>query len=127
MGINFGGERSRKSRLKEIVVVSLTLFAVFLAISFLSYHPTDPSLNSVGTEKGALNWGGVVGSYFADAGYQLLGLTCFLLPLICLAMVAYIIFKPNLASRIGKVAGFVILIIAVAALLELVVGYLNIE
>lgn len=127
MSINFGGVRSRKSRLKEIVVVSLTLFAVFLFISFLSYHPTDSSLNSVGTERGALNWGGIVGSYLADAGYQLLGLTCFLLPLICLAIVAYIIFKPDLASRIGKLAGFVILIVAVAALLELVVGNLNIE
>lgn len=127
MGINFGGERSEKSRLKEIVVVSLTLFAIFLAISFLSYHPIDPSLNSVGTDKGALNWGGVVGSYLADAGYQLLGLTCFLLPLICLAIVAYIIFKPDLASRVGKVVGFVILTIAMAALLELVIGYLDIE
>lgn len=127
MGINFAGERSGKSRLKEIGVVSLTLFAVFLAISFISYHPTDPSLNSVGTEKGALNWGGIVGSYFADAAYQLLGLTCFLLPLICLAIVAYIIFKPSLSSHLGKIIGFAVLITAIAALLELVVGNLRIE
>lgn len=127
LGINFGGERSRKSRLTEISVVSLSIFAIFLVISFLSYHPTDPSLNSVGTNKVALNWGGVVGSYFADAGYQLLGLTSFLLPLICLALVAYIIFRPNLVSRVGKAFGFLTLIIATAALLELVMGNLKID
>ncbi|MFC2074684.1 DNA translocase FtsK 4TM domain-containing protein [Bdellovibrionota bacterium] len=127
MAISIVRQRSKQSRVREISVILLSLFAVFLTISFISYHPSDPSLNSVGTSNAAQNWGGLIGGYFADAAYQLLGLTCFLLPLICLAVVTYIVFRPQIAGHIAKAFGFLIMLLSFAALLELVIGHLIID
>jgi len=67
---------------KLLGAVALGIFVVFLALSLLSYHASDPSMNTVaGTPP--RNMMGVMGSYAADFLLWLLGLgVVMLLPLI---------------------------------------------
>jgi len=48
----------------------------------ISYHPQDPSWNSVTGATRALNLTGLAGSYIADLSFQLLGLSAFSLPVL---------------------------------------------
>ena len=61
-----------------IGAVALGLFALFYALSVLSYSPADPSFNSA---AGVVehNWMGRVGAYLADAALFLFGLPAILL------------------------------------------------
>ncbi len=67
---------------KLLGALALGIFVVFLALSLLSYHASDPSMNTVaGTPP--RNMMGVMGSYAADFLLWLLGLgVVMLLPLI---------------------------------------------
>src|SRR5690606_14143941 len=47
---------------------------IFLALSLYSFHPTDPSLNSIGTSLKVQNYCGYFGSFLSDILYQLFGL-----------------------------------------------------
>lgn len=63
----------KKHRNDLFAIVFLT-GAVFLALSFISYNPYDPSLNSLGKGLRATNYCGVVGSFLADIMFQFFGL-----------------------------------------------------
>lgn len=63
-------ERSRKNRLKGALVLGAL---VFISLSLYSYHPQDPSLNSVGLSLKVNNLCGFVGSSLADLLYQFFG------------------------------------------------------
>lgn len=63
----------KKHRNDLFAIVFLT-GAVFLALSFISYNPYDPSLNSLGKGLKATNYCGVVGSFLADIMFQFFGL-----------------------------------------------------
>lgn len=54
--------------------------AVFLLFALSTYHPKDPSFNSLNWSPGVENACGIVGSFVADALLQLLGLSAFLIP-----------------------------------------------
>ena len=60
----------RKNRLKGVLILGLT---VFLSLSFFSYNPHDPSLNSFGLSLKVANYCGFVGASLADMFYQLFG------------------------------------------------------
>lgn len=47
---------------------------IFLALALYSYHPSDPSLNSIGKSLSVKNYCGYFGSFLSDIVYQLLGL-----------------------------------------------------
>jgi DNA segregation ATPase FtsK/SpoIIIE, S-DNA-T family len=62
-----------------LVLVSLLLF-----LSLVTYHPTDPSLNTASGEvlpSAIHNWIGLSGAWLSDLMLQTLGLSSFLLPL----------------------------------------------
>lgn len=52
---------------------------IFLTLALLSYHPTDPSLNTIGKALRVQNYCGYFGSFLSDILYQLLGLSAWLL------------------------------------------------
>ncbi len=52
---------------------------MFLFFALMSYHPSDPSFNSTGTGIKINNYCGILGSYLADALYQILGISSALL------------------------------------------------
>ena len=49
-------------------------FGLFLGLSLLSYLPTDPSFNSIGQGWKTANYCGLIGSFTADAIFQVFGL-----------------------------------------------------
>ena len=63
---------------KEILGVALAGVFLFLFVSLLSYHPFDPSFNTV-TEGAAKNLCGKVGSYISDVFMQIFGMMSYLL------------------------------------------------
>jgi S-DNA-T family DNA segregation ATPase FtsK/SpoIIIE len=68
------------NRLREGLLLVTAAFAVFLLISFSSYHSIDPGWSSTGSGTQVLNWGGRAGSFLADVFLSLFGIISFLFP-----------------------------------------------
>ncbi|MBF0555254.1 MAG: DNA translocase FtsK 4TM domain-containing protein [Nitrospirae bacterium] len=64
----------------EIRGVVAALFAVFCAVSLFTYDKWDPSPFTY-TERQARNYAGVVGAYFSDTVFSLIGTSAFIIPL----------------------------------------------
>jgi S-DNA-T family DNA segregation ATPase FtsK/SpoIIIE len=72
-----------KKRLKRELTALIFLFlAVFIGACLVSYNSFDPSYNTAHSSgvTDVSNWGGLIGSYLADALFQLIGLTAFIVP-----------------------------------------------
>jgi S-DNA-T family DNA segregation ATPase FtsK/SpoIIIE len=112
-------EKGRLNREIWGVVISVT--ALLMIISLLSYNPTDRSLN---TPSGALethNWGGFVGAYLADLLLQGLGYSSYLLPLF-LFLAAYQLFLASYKGvRPTRATGYALLLLSAAVLLSLLI------
>ena len=61
--------------------LALVAGGVFLAVALAGFDPADPSFNSLG-EGAPANPAGLAGAYLADAVYQVVGLSGWLLPLV---------------------------------------------
>ncbi len=109
-------EKSRLNR--EFLAVLVSISALLIIISLLSYAPRDPSLNTSARAIETQNRVGIVGAYLADILLQGLGFASYLLP-IFLCIVAYQMFRPS-HSRIplGKIAGYGVFLISIAVILD---------
>ncbi|MEI6729700.1 MAG: DNA translocase FtsK 4TM domain-containing protein, partial [Pseudomonadota bacterium] len=58
--------------IKEIIGLGLLIFAVFLLVSIIGFHDSDPSLN-MATERNTLNYAGKFGAYIAGPLLQSVG------------------------------------------------------
>ena len=112
-------ERSRLNREFFGVLVSVT--ALLMIISLLSYAPRDPSLNTSSRPIETQNRVGIVGAYLADILLQSFGLASYLLP-IFLCIVAFQMFRSNYRKiPLSKFAGYGIFLISIAVILDLFV------
>jgi len=110
--------KPRKER-REIWAIVFLCFFVFLTLALSSYHPTDPSLNSVASSKLVQNLTGLVGSYTADFLFQTFGLSAFLI-LFSLIFLAYCSFFPSQVDRkIFKFFGFSMLVVFASGFVSL--------
>ncbi|MGN6591740.1 MAG: DNA translocase FtsK [Terriglobales bacterium] len=66
-------------RFNELVGLLISVLATLLCLALVSYHPADPSLNTVAAAARPANWVGPVGATVADLLFQSLGLAAFLL------------------------------------------------
>src|SRR5215831_5749072 len=74
-------------RLNELIGFLCIVVALLMTGALISYSPKDPSFNVAGSPNVAVaNWIGPIGSYGADALFQLLGYGSFLLPMALLAL-----------------------------------------
>jgi len=67
---------------RDIAGILWLALALFLGMALISYHPSDPSFNSVnsgGTLKSVSNLCGYFGSFLSDLLYQLLGIAAWVL------------------------------------------------
>ncbi|MHB1949274.1 MAG: DNA translocase FtsK [Gammaproteobacteria bacterium] len=68
------------NRIREgLFIISIT-FAIFLIISFSSYHSSDPGWSSTGVGNNIANWGGRAGAFLADVFLSIFGCMSFVLP-----------------------------------------------
>jgi S-DNA-T family DNA segregation ATPase FtsK/SpoIIIE len=112
-------ERSRLNR--EFLGVLVSVTALLMVISLLSYAPRDPSLNTSSRAIDTQNRVGIVGAYLADILLQGLGFASYLLP-IFLCIVAFQMFRSNYQRiPLGKIAGYGVFLISIAVILDLFV------
>lgn len=70
---------SYQKKRSEIAGILWAMAGLVGLLSLWSYHPLDPSLNSVSTERSPLNWTGYFGSYLSDIFYQIFGLSTWII------------------------------------------------
>ena len=94
----------RKILIREIIAISCLTLAVFIGCCLISYNPSDPSFNTVDSSGigDVNNWGGIVGSYLADALFQLIGLCAFIVPItmIWVSLKFFLLSKINIRYHI---------------------------
>ena len=71
---------TRNRRLNELVGLLVLAAATLLLLALVSYRPTDPSFDTVGSGP-VRNWIGPLGAHLSDAILQVEGLSSYLLPL----------------------------------------------
>lgn len=110
---------------RDVVGIAWVAVSCFLALSLLTYHSTDPSLNS--TSSGAVksagplvhNACGYFGSFLADILFQLFGITAFSLVMISGSR-AVSAFKGNIKGpRLFRVLLLAIFLLTLSSLLGL--------
>jgi S-DNA-T family DNA segregation ATPase FtsK/SpoIIIE len=113
---------TENNRLNELIGFLGVTIAILLALALISYSPHDPSFNvSAGSPDvpGARNWIGPVGAYGADLLFQGFGYAAFLLPVGIFAVGFRWFRSETLDSPVIKLAGYVVLVLMVPALLTL--------
>jgi len=119
----------KKSRVKrEIIAVSCLFLAVFIGCCLVSYNPSDPSYNTVRSSgiRGIHNWGGIVGSYLADALFQLIGLSALLVPVMLLWIALKLFFTTKLRPDYVAMVSCGFLMLSLSGLMSLGWGDLKI-
>jgi S-DNA-T family DNA segregation ATPase FtsK/SpoIIIE len=102
---------------KEILGVVLAFALVFTAVSLLSYHPSDPSLNHAGASGKVHNVFGPVGAHVAGVLIYLFGVGAFWIPIILLIMTLYILKEYARGAIFLSILGGLLLVITTGGLL----------
>lgn len=66
---------------QDLSAIGWLCLALFIGLALFTFNPRDPSINSIGRGLAVMNACGPVGSFLADALYQLLGISSWILPL----------------------------------------------
>ena len=69
-----------KRRIREGLCIIILAIALFTFLSFISYHPADPSWSTTGLNPKAHNWGGKAGAFFSDIFLYLFGYISYFIP-----------------------------------------------
>ena len=77
---------TRHARLNEAVAVLFLIAGLFVFFGLVSYHPLDPSWNTVTGAAKPVNLTGRVGAFFADLLLQTLGLGAYAVPVLILLL-----------------------------------------
>ncbi len=78
-------------RLLEALLILVSLFAVYLMVSLVSFNPSDPSWSQTAWHKPIHNLGGGVGAWMADTLLFIFGIMAYAIPpvIICLCWIAF--------------------------------------
>ncbi len=115
-------EATEGSPLRDLIGFLLLAVSVFSFISIISYHPMDPSWNTVTSGSFVQNYGGMVGSYLADVLMQFFGYAAYLLPLALLGATWSIVFRPTFQGAVIRLIGFLFIVISFSLFLALLGG-----
>lgn len=111
---------------KEMLGVGLLGIFLFLLVSLISYHPFDPSLNTLATGA-AKNWCGKVGSYISDILIQIFGMMSFILPAVSLLFGLFFIRKKDPPHILLLASGLVLLFFSLSAILQISIGQIHLR
>ncbi|MEQ6341498.1 MAG: DNA translocase FtsK 4TM domain-containing protein [Gammaproteobacteria bacterium] len=111
--------------LREGALLVLGAIAVYLLISLVTYHPSDPGWSHTGMTDKIENSGGVAGAWFADVFLYLFGYFAYLFP-VMVGIGGWLLYKEQAEDRaealqhLGlQVAGFVLTMMAGSGLATL--------
>jgi len=111
-------------RLNELIGFLLFTFALLILLALVSYAPYDPSLNTAAPEsRSPQNWIGLVGAFGADLLLQTGGISAFLLPVFIGLLSIRWFWSRKIESLGAKLAGAVLLLLFIPALLALMPGH----
>ncbi len=110
---------TRFHRLNEAGGLVFLFTGLFLILCLISYHPQDPSWNSVTGAAHAHNLIGLAGSYTADLCFQLLGLSAFSMPLLLWMLAWRWIRSDAIPAATVKVVGAVVLFLSISTALSI--------
>jgi len=110
---------TRFHRLNEAGGLVYLFTGFFLILCLISYHPQDPSWNSVTGRTHAINLTGLAGSYIADFCFQLLGLSAFSLPVLLWLLAWKWIRSAQIQAATVKVFGAVVLFLSISTALSI--------
>jgi S-DNA-T family DNA segregation ATPase FtsK/SpoIIIE len=111
-------------RLNELVGVSLIATAGLLLLSLVSYRPTDPSFNTVGSTI-AHNWAGIFGATVSDLLFQFEGFAAFCFPLMLGLLGLSWIRSRAIGAPMSKLAGFALFLFVMPAVIGLLPGHMH--
>jgi S-DNA-T family DNA segregation ATPase FtsK/SpoIIIE len=111
---------------KEMLGVGLLGLFLFLLVSLISYHPFDPSLNTLASGA-AKNWCGKVGSYISDILIQLFGMISYMLPAVSLLFGLFFIRKKEPPHILLLASGIVLLFFSLSAILQISIGQIHLR
>jgi len=113
---------TRSRRLNELIGLLVLASAVLLFLSLVSWHPTDPSLNTVSSGP-VRNWIGPAGSYLSDGMLQIEGIAAFILPLLLAGLGWTWMLSRPAGSPVFKTIGIVLIFLFAPALFALFPGH----
>ncbi len=117
---------TRNRRLNEVIGLVLLIAACLLFLSLVSYHPSDPSLDTVtGPGVHPQNWIGLAGATASDLLLQMEGVAAFFLPLLLGALGWTWMRSRPAGSPIAKALGVLLNLIFAPALFGLIPGQLR--
>jgi S-DNA-T family DNA segregation ATPase FtsK/SpoIIIE len=111
---------TQSKRLNEVMGFLFLAAGILILLSFASFHPVDPSWNTVTGRVATENLIGPVGAHLADIFLQGFGLAAFLFPLLMFALGWKWIRSEALAAPAVKLVGSTVMVLSacgVAALL----------
>jgi len=103
---------------KEILGIVLAFALIFTAVSLLSYHPSDPSINYAGASDEVQNLFGPVGAHVAGFLIYLFGVGSFWIPVVLLVTTLYILKEYSRGVIFLTLLGGLILMVVTGALLS---------
>jgi S-DNA-T family DNA segregation ATPase FtsK/SpoIIIE len=107
---------TRRSLKREISGIILLAVAVYMVLTLVSYHPSDPSFNvsPPGRVKEIHNFGGIMGSYLSDLFLQGLGLASYLIPLAIGILACFLFLPVSERMTYGNGVGFLLVVFSIA-------------
>jgi len=96
---------TRHARLNEAVAFVFLIAGLFVFFGLVSYHPLDPSWNTVTGAAKPVNLTGRVGAFFADLFLQTLGLGAYAVPVLILLLGWMWIRSAPIKAQWAKVLG----------------------
>lgn len=109
---------------KEMIGIGLFGLFIFLFVSLISYHPFDPSFNTLASGP-ASNFCGKAGSYAADLLMQAFGMMSYGLVLCTLVFSLLYIKKKEIKNALLVAGGIVLLFLSMSAFLQTLVGTIS--
>ncbi len=115
-------------RIREGLLIIAVATSLFLLVSFMTFHNTDPGWLGTGV-KNISNWGGRVGAFLADVFLSLLGYIAYLFPPM-VVFAAWIGIKSHddeleikVSDFVLKTLGFILIIISACGLASVGLGH----
>ena len=115
-------------QVRELRGIFFLALSLFFSVSLYSYHPEDPSINTVSSNASVQNLTGIVGSYSSDLLLQLVGFGSLIFIVVFMTISLYAFFpRFQIEKKIQKSLSTLGFLICLCALLDLLMGKVNIR